>query len=78
MKDYAAIGTCPICGQGRLVVARDNATRELYIVCEECESEWASPSESKLIDAATRDSHGQSTLLEREDLVGHPWQAFLW
>jgi hypothetical protein len=78
MKSYAAIGTCPICGQGRLIVARENASRELFVLCEECESEWVSPDASRSIEGATRDVHGPSTFLEREDLVGHPWEVFLW
>ena len=78
MKNYAAVGTCPVCSQGRLIIARDNATRALYVLCEECESEWASPEQSQKIEEATRESHGPSTFLEREELEGHPWQAFLW
>jgi hypothetical protein len=77
LKNYATVGTCPICGQGRLIVARDDSSRELYVLCEECEAEWSSPEVSQSIDAATRDIHGQSTLLECEELLGHPWSAFL-
>jgi len=78
MKNYAAIGTCPVCGQGRLIIARDNASQDLYVLCEECESEWDSPEASRSMDNATRDVHGQSTMLERDDLIGHPWHPFLW
>ncbi len=78
MKNYAAIGTCPICGQGRRIVAKDNASGDLYVLCEECESEWVSPEQSQSIDTATRDVHGRSTLLERDELLEHPWKEFLW
>lgn len=78
MKDYAAIGACLLCGQGRLIVAKDYNSGELYILCEECESEWESPEKANNIEFATRDVHGRSTLLEREDLEGHEWQRFLW
>jgi hypothetical protein len=78
MKNYAAIGTCPVCSQGRLLIARDESSSELYVVCEECEAEWADPEAAKEIDAATRNAHGRSTMLQREELVGHPWEAFLW
>ena len=77
MKNMAAIGTCPVCGQGRLIIARDDASADLYVLCEECESEWSSPEQSASIDAATRDVHGRSTLLDREDLIDHPWAQFL-
>jgi hypothetical protein len=78
MKNYAAIGTCPVCSQGRRIIARDDASGDLYVICEECESEWAGPEQSRRVESATRDVHGPSTLLEREELEGHPWQAFLW
>lgn len=78
MKNYAAIGTCPVCSQGRRIVARDDASRDLYVLCEECESEWADPEQSERIETATRNRHGRSTLMEREELDGHPWRAFLW
>jgi len=78
MKNYAAIGTCPVCSQGRLVIAREIATGRLYVLCEECESEWSSPEDSREVGEAGRESHGPSTLLEREALEGHPWRKFLW
>lgn len=78
MKNYAAIGTCIICGQGRLIIAKERSSGSLFIVCEECESEWHSPEASKSIDTATRDAHGQYTLLVREDLDDHPWKTALW
>lgn len=76
MKNYAVIGLCPVCSQGRLIVARDLDSGVLYVLCEECESEWDSPSDCS-ISAATRDTHGHSELLDREELAGHPWQDLL-
>jgi hypothetical protein len=78
MKNYAAIGICPVCSQGRRIIARDDATGTLYVVCEECESEWETPAESRSVDAATQGVHGRSTFLDRADLVDHPWKQFLW
>jgi hypothetical protein len=78
MKNYAAIGTCALCGEGRLIISRDDESGVLYVLCEECETEWTSPEESRVIEVGTRGSHGRSTLLERVDLVGHPWEGHLW
>ena len=78
MTEYAAIGTCPVCSQGRLIISRDDESGVLYVLCEECESEWARPEESQNLDAATQAKHGRSTLLERGDLDKHPWKTFLW
>ena len=76
-KNYASVGLCPICGQGRLIIARDDVSGALYVLCEECESEWASPEESHHIEKASQDTHGASTMLEREELRDHPWMKFL-
>jgi hypothetical protein len=78
MKNVAAIGTCKVCGQGRLIVARDETSKSLYVLCEECESEWDNPEQSQRIEEASRDNHGPSTFLERDELEGHPWKVFLW
>lgn len=78
MKDYAIVGTCPICGQGRLIIARDNALGTLYVLCEECESEWNSPEDTKSLEAATHGRFGQSTLVTKEQMEGHPWWSSLW
>jgi hypothetical protein len=59
-------------------VAKDNHSEELYVLCEECECEWESPEASKSLENATRDLHGPSTLLERDELLGHQWHDLLW
>jgi len=76
-ENYAWIDICPICRQGRQLIAREARTRILYILCEECESEWRSPSDARDIDSALRDTFGESTPLTREELAEHPWSAFL-
>ena len=77
MKDLAWIAECRICGQGRVAVARENSTGALFLMCEECESEWESPGDVKAIAKATRDRFGPATFVERGDLVGHPWAETL-
>ena len=77
MKNYAVVGACPLCSQGRLIVAKDNGSAQLYVLCKECESEWESPEQANDVIYATRDVHGPSTLLERADLEGHEWSRFL-
>jgi len=78
MTEYATIGTCLVCSQGRLIISRDDESGILYVLCEECESEWTCPEDSQDLDAATQAKHGRSTLLERGELEMHPWKAFLW
>lgn len=76
MVDVADVGTCRICGQGLLIIAR-NSNGQLFVACEECLSEWESPEQSTSVDAARQDAHGQYQFLGRAELANHPWQQFL-
>jgi hypothetical protein len=78
MNDMAVVGTCPICGQGRLLVVVDNATNVMFVSCEECESEWDTPHSSHHGALATRDTHGTYTVMTRDELANHPWSSMLW
>ncbi len=76
-KNYAWISNCPVCNQGRLMVAKETESNKLFIVCEECESEWSSPEDVKEEKPAKRDLFGASTFLTREELADSPWVEFL-
>ncbi|NML34249.1 hypothetical protein [Paraburkholderia antibiotica] len=34
---------CPVCNQGWVEVVKDKASGELFLCCDECETEWTSP-----------------------------------
>lgn len=73
---YAVVSeTCPVCSQGRVLVASEGAGGDLFVFCEDCESEWCGPQDSRDASLATRDKHPFSRYLEPEDLVGHQWCA---
>jgi len=76
MKNLAMIGVCPVCSQGRLLVAKEKSSGVLYIACEDCESEWLNP-ESCKVESATHDTFGPSEFLDLEELDKHPWKAFI-
>lgn len=75
--NYAWIGVCPVCGQGRQIIARENSSGKLYVLCEDCESEWRSPQDAREVDAASRGTFGESTFLTRDEIANHAWHAFL-
>jgi len=77
MKQVACVGFCRVCRQGRLIIARDRASGVMYVLCEECESEWASPEEIVVNSMPSRDTFGLSTYITREELKDHPWEGFL-
>lgn len=67
--------TCPVCGQGRVLVAVGQKNKALFLMCEDCESEWNEPSVSRDAVLATRDKHPFLRYLEPDDLINHPWYA---
>lgn len=54
MQQYS-FGECAICRQGRLLAARNPSTGELLITCDDCESQWHSPTDAKSYEAAIAD-----------------------
>ncbi|MCC7500202.1 hypothetical protein IT396_00085 [Candidatus Nomurabacteria bacterium] len=80
-KNYAWIKNCPLCGQGRLMVAKEDGTENFYITCEECGSVWNSPDNPNtnniIGNELTGNTIGQLTYLTREELGDHVWKGFL-
>lgn len=75
---YAVVNEiCPICGQGRILVAIEKDNKRLFVMCEDCESEWDGPSESYTASLASRDRHTFSHYVDVEEMMGHPWQSFV-
>ena len=64
---------CPVCGQGRLLVAVSTILGELFVMCEDCESEWESPVTAKASKPPTRDKFGFLKFADIDDLTEHPW-----
>jgi hypothetical protein len=75
--NYAWIGVCPACSQGRQLIARNNNSGKLFILCEDCYAEWRSPEEARDLDAPAPDTSGPCTMLTREDIADHPWRKFV-
>ena len=76
-KNYAAVGECPVCHQGRTLIGREDVTGTLFVICEECESEWASPDDAKMPERSSLGRFSKYTVLERDEVAGHPWSAAL-
>lgn len=75
---YAVVNErCPVCGQGRVLVALEKDGHSLFIVCEDCESEWREPSESCDASIATRDKHTFLRYLNSDELMEHRWHPLI-
>lgn len=45
-------GECPVCRQGELFAAKEAATGALFLVCDDCESQWSSPEQARSYENA--------------------------
>jgi len=77
MNTVAMIGICPVCNQGRLLIARDKQTGKGYVACEGCEAEWENPLASTDVSKVTRGRFGESVFLSLEEASTHPWKEFI-
>lgn len=73
----ASVGFCPVCRQGRQVIASECSTGNLFVYCEECESEWDSPLQCQDVFLAHRDRFGTCTFLTSEELREHAWFEYV-
>ena len=71
--NFALVGYCKVCGQGRQFIARELSSASLYVVCEDCEAEWNCPSDASMVGRALTTQHGQSEFVEVWEIAGHPW-----
>ncbi|UPM54803.1 hypothetical protein [Gottfriedia acidiceleris] len=47
------VAWCPICDQGWVEIVKDVVTNDLFVYCNECESEWNQPSEVNSLNDRT-------------------------
>ncbi len=77
MNDIAVVGFCPICGQGRQFIARELSSGELFVMCEDCESEWDDPQRADDLSAALSSDHGRSDFVTVKEMQEHSWFALI-
>lgn len=64
---------CPVCSQGRLLLAVSTGLDELFVMCEDCESEWVDPASAIASKRSTRNKFGFLRFANVDDLSGHLW-----
>jgi len=76
--NYAVVNeVCPVCGQGRVLVAAEKDGNSLFVICEDCESEWISPKDSGDTSLASRGSHSFQRYMTSEELFDHEWHSLI-
>lgn len=72
IREIAVVGNCPVCNQGRLLVARlKGSINDYIIVCEECESHWWKIDDIHSTDLSNWENHIAYEYVEPKELTGH-------
>ncbi len=45
-SDQMFLGECSVCRQGQLVAVKNLETGSLLVMCDDCESQWQSPTDA--------------------------------
>ncbi|AKB32387.1 hypothetical protein MSSIH_1697 [Methanosarcina siciliae HI350] len=70
------VAWCPICNQGWVEIAKDTSSKELFLFCEECESEWDDPLNIKK-DTSTRDKYGLVEVPSLAEIQDKKWYEYI-
>ncbi|MEW4286213.1 hypothetical protein [Priestia koreensis] len=71
------IAWCPICSQGWVEIVKDIETKELYVMCNECENEWDHPLEVKTSKARTEINENLVTIPTIEEIQSVDWGKYI-
>jgi hypothetical protein len=72
MEDIS-FGTCQICGQGQLIAVKLPLTQQLFIMCDDCESQWRSPEEAQSFENALLDEVRGVVIATIEEIEAAGW-----
>lgn len=67
---------CPVCGQGSLLIGCVKNSNKLFVVCDDCESEWSDPRSALAGEQPTRDKY-QGRYATKDDINKHPWRHYV-
>jgi hypothetical protein len=72
-----SFGTCQICGQGLLIAVKNPVTLQLFIMCDDCESQWRSPDEAQSFKNAFSDEVRGVMAVTFEEVKAAGWDSFI-
>jgi hypothetical protein len=73
-QDQTTFGECSLCRQGTLIAMKQSDEHSLVLVCDDCESQWMSPSEASSADKAVVQERTALVPATNEDLRKAGWR----
>lgn len=71
------VAWCPICSQGWVQIVKDVETKILYVMCDECESEWKHPDDVMVLKARSDINDNRVTTPTDEEIRIAGWEKYI-
>lgn len=68
---------CSVCKQGWVEIVQDESTKQLFVYCNECETEWSHPENAIKNLEGSQDRYGSVQLPKYADIVNLSWENYL-
>lgn len=76
-ENNSRVAWCPICDQGWVEIAKDKTTKELFVYCTECETEWDSPEYVEVKNKGSFGKYGEIESPTYEEILNKGWKIFI-
>jgi len=73
--EQVSFGQCGICGQGELIAMKLPGSSHLLLMCDDCESQWSSPEDSKSYQNALNTEFQGLVVASPEDILKAGWRV---
>ena len=77
MKKGFYIGFCYSCHQGNVYICKTTASGKQFLICEECDAEWASPEDFQKKNMSKQSDDGPYEPLAKDEIIDHKWKSFV-
>ncbi len=77
MQEEFNVGECNVCGQGLLVIACDNKSNSMLIICDDCESQWHDPKSFISGQDPITNEYKSVRDATKEDIVNKGWWDYV-
>lgn len=74
-RQHIKINWCPICDQGWIQILKEKQSGTLFLCCDECETEWLSPSEIQR-ENGSQGRFGESASASQQEAETMGWDKF--
>ncbi|PWW17063.1 hypothetical protein DFO73_1347 [Cytobacillus oceanisediminis] len=77
MEYLYKVAWCPICSQGWIEIVKDVETKELFLMCEECLSEWEHPNNVTVKNVISEINDNQVTAPTHKEIRSADWEKYI-